>query len=235
MLNRFANAFAGRFKHQECLGWCFLVQLVGFGKVYAAEISQSLDRLGQSSQLLLTKENYGSANNSLSKEPDSSDQLLLSHIDPPERLALAKLLAERKDLEFATVIDPTSVVASNTTVSHGSYINSLVAIGANSTLGCHVFVNRSSSIAHDCTLESFVSTGPGAIICSDVRVGFGSFIGAGAVVKDGVRIGRHAFIGAGSMVIKDVADFEVVVGNPARVLKTRNNETGVEECPWCSN
>jgi acetyltransferase-like isoleucine patch superfamily enzyme len=47
----------------------------------------------------------------------------------------------------------------------------------------------------------------------------GSWIGANAIILPGVTIGRNAVVGAGSIVTKDVPDFTVVAGNPARVIK----------------
>ena len=40
----------------------------------------------------------------------------------------------------------------------------------------------------------------------------------------GVRVGRYAVVGAGSIVTKDVEDYQVVVGNPARPIKTLDKE-----------
>lgn len=44
-------------------------------------------------------------------------------------------------------------------------------------------------------------------------------LGAGVTVLPGVRVGRHAVVGAASVVTKDVPDYAVAVGNPARVIK----------------
>ena len=46
-------------------------------------------------------------------------------------------------------------------------------------------------------------------------------LGTGAIVLPGVRIGRGAQVGAGAVVTKDVPDYAVVAGNPARVLRMR--------------
>lgn len=46
------------------------------------------------------------------------------------------------------------------------------------------------------------------------------FIGANAVIMPGITVGEGAIIGAGAVVTKDVSDYMVVVGNPARVIST---------------
>ena len=46
-----------------------------------------------------------------------------------------------------------------------------------------------------------------------------AWIGAGATILPGVCIGRHAIVGAGSVVTKDVPDYAVAAGNPAKIIK----------------
>jgi acetyltransferase-like isoleucine patch superfamily enzyme len=57
-----------------------------------------------------------------------------------------------------------------------------------------------------------------------VRIGAGSWLGHGVVVLPGVTIGRHVAVGAQSVVTKDLPDFSVAVGNPARVIRIRQDD-----------
>lgn len=57
------------------------------------------------------------------------------------------------------------------------------------------------------------------------------WIGANAVITAGVTIGKHAIIAAGSVVVKSVAPYTIVGGNPAKVLKQYNPETKQWERP----
>ncbi len=58
-----------------------------------------------------------------------------------------------------------------------------------------------------------------------IVVGEDVWIGAGATVTDGVRIGDHAVVGAGAVVTRDVPDWAVMGGVPARVLFDRRRDT----------
>jgi len=87
-------------------------------------------------------------------------------------------------------------------------------------IGNHCILNSGCRVDHDCKLQDFVHVAPGAVLCGDVVVGEGSFIGAGATVLPGVKIGSWSTIGAGSVVTRDVSSNALVVGIPARVIKT---------------
>ena len=58
------------------------------------------------------------------------------------------------------------------------------------------------------------------LTCKPILIKKGAWIGAGASIMPGICIGKHAIVGASSVVTKDVPDYAVVVGNPARVIKT---------------
>lgn len=61
----------------------------------------------------------------------------------------------------------------------------------------------------------------------NVKIGDYSFIGANATVMMGVNIGKHCIIGAGAVVSKDVPDYSVVAGVPAKIIgKVIINESG---------
>ena len=60
-----------------------------------------------------------------------------------------------------------------------------------------------------------------------VVIGAETWLGFGCQVMSGVKIGRHCVIAAGTIVVKDVPDYSVVGGNPAKILKKYNQITRV--------
>jgi hypothetical protein len=133
----------------------------------------------------------------------------------------ALLQAQSKGFSsFATLIDPTAVVASSTAVGAGSYVNSLANIGAAGQVGNFVFVNRGASVGHHAAIDELVSLGPACVIAGGVRIGRGAVVGAGAIILPDLEIGANAVVGAGATVTRDVLPGTMVIGNPARVIRS---------------
>ena len=57
------------------------------------------------------------------------------------------------------------------------------------------------------------------ITCKPVHICKGAWVGAGSTILPGITVGKHAIVGAASVVTKDVPNYAVAVGNPAKVIK----------------
>lgn len=62
------------------------------------------------------------------------------------------------------------------------------------------------------------------LTCKPIHIKKGAWIGAGASILPGVTIGKYAIVGAGAIVTRDVGDYEVAVGVPAKVVKTLDSD-----------
>ncbi|WP_405303984.1 acyltransferase [Methanobrevibacter sp.] len=62
------------------------------------------------------------------------------------------------------------------------------------------------------------------LTCKPIHIKKGAWIGAGASILPGVTVGKYAIVGAGAIVTKDVGDYEVAVGVPAKVVKTLDKD-----------
>lgn len=61
-----------------------------------------------------------------------------------------------------------------------------------------------------------------------VRLLEGCWVGAGVIILPGVTVGRNSVVGAGSVVTRDVPDYTLVAGNPAKVIRRTDHKRGVE-------
>ncbi|HEX6655021.1 MAG TPA: acyltransferase [Candidatus Limnocylindria bacterium] len=141
-------------------------------------------------------------------------------------------------------IGPRTKVWSHSQVREGVRIGADCIVGRNVyidtdvAVGDRVKIQNNASLFRGATVEDGVFIGPHACLTNDrqprainvdgslksdadwtvtpILVRSGAAVGAGAVVLPGVTIGRWAMVGAGAVVTRDVADFELVAGNPAR-------------------
>ncbi len=133
-----------------------------------------------------------------------------------------------------SLVDPTAVVAGSATFGHSAFVNAGVVVGSHTRIGCASSINRSASIGHDNAIGFSASVGPGAVLAGQVTLGAFVSIGAGAVILPKIVVHDGATIGAGAVVTRDVGAFEVVVGNPARILK-KSEVTPLLTCPFCDD
>lgn len=129
-----------------------------------------------------------------------------------------------------------AVIGADCNICDHSYVDEDVVIGDRVTIKGQV------AIIDGMRIEDDVFVGPNATFtndpfprsrqpfsCTTMVIGRGASIGSGATFVPGVSVGEGAMVGAGAVVTKDVPPFSVVVGNPARVIRTVNDDERVPE------
>lgn len=141
------------------------------------------------------------------------------------------------------IVDEGACIGEGTRIWHWTHVCSGARIGARCSLGQNVFVGNKVVIGNDVkiqnnvsvydnvTLEDGVFCGPSMVFTNvynprstiprrdeyrDTLVRRGATLGANCTIVCGVTIGRYAFIGAGAVVNRDVSDYALMVGVPAR-------------------
>jgi UDP-2-acetamido-3-amino-2,3-dideoxy-glucuronate N-acetyltransferase len=164
------------------------------------------------------------------------------------------------------VIDEGCKIGKGTKIWHFSHIMPHCEIGENCNIGQNVVVSPEVVLGKNVKVQNNVSIYTGVICEDDVFLGpsmvftnvvnprsavnrrgqytrtvvkKGASIGANATIVCGHDIGRFAFIGAGAVVTKEVPDYALVVGNPARQIgwmseyghRLNFDENGIAVCP----
>ncbi len=166
----------------------------------------------------------------------------------------------------SAIIDEGSVIGKGTKIWHFTHVMQHCYIGENCNLGQNVVISPGVKLGNNVKVQNNVSIYTGVICEDDVFLGpsmvftnvinprsaiarkdqykttlveKGASIGANATIVCGVTIGQYAFIGAGAVVTKNVAPYELVVGNPARHMgwmseyghRLAFNAEGIAICP----
>ena len=143
------------------------------------------------------------------------------------------------------VIDTDCKIGNHTKIWHFSHIMSNCEIGEQCNIGQNVVISPQVVLGNNVKVQNNVSIYTGVICEDDVFLGpsmvftnvinprsavirkseylkttvkKGASIGANATIICGNNIGQYAFIGAGAVVTKEIADYALVVGNPAKQL-----------------
>ncbi|MCK8604370.1 acetyltransferase [Syntrophobacteraceae bacterium DRH4] len=144
-----------------------------------------------------------------------------------------------------SVVDHNVSIGAGTKIWHFSHVLSNSTIGQNTNIGQNVVVGPDVPIGSNCKIQNNVSVYKGVILEDGVFCGpsmvftniynpraelrkmdqvrptvvkRGATLGANCTIVCGVTIGRYAFVGAGAVVTRNVPDYALVVGNPARQI-----------------
>ncbi len=153
------------------------------------------------------------------------------------------MIAENTFIHPSTFVDDDVSIGAGTKIWHFCHIMSTSKIGENCSLGQNVVVSPEVILGNGVKVQNNVSIYTGVVCEDDVFLGpsavftnvinprshiirrneyrktllrKGASIGANATVLCGITIGTYAFVGAGAVVTKDVPDYALVVGNPAK-------------------
>jgi UDP-2-acetamido-3-amino-2,3-dideoxy-glucuronate N-acetyltransferase len=154
-------------------------------------------------------------------------------VRPRHRVHESSYVDEDVEIGEGTTIWHFSHVLRNCRIGAGCRIGQNVVIGPNVQIGDGVKIQNNVSVYEGVTLEDDVFCGPSMVFTnvynprSEIRrmdelrrtlVRKGATFGANCTVVCGITVGRYAFVGAGAVVLRDVPDHALVVGNPGRIV-----------------
>ncbi|AWA28627.1 hypothetical protein HYN48_00205 [Flavobacterium magnum] len=124
-----------------------------------------------------------------------------------------------KNTRFPNFISPDVWLSKEVTIGEGVILYPGVCINYESIVGDFVVMNMNCSIGHNCTIEFGCTLAPGVNFAGFTHAESFADIGIGATTRQDIVIGQFSRIGGQAMLLKNVPEYAIVVGNPGRVIK----------------
>lgn len=133
-----------------------------------------------------------------------------------------RLFRTLHDLGFVvpSIVDPSANLCSDVELGCGSMISLGTNVLTNVRIGKYAMIGTGITIGHDVTIGANCVIGGNTVVGASTTIGANFNAGTGVVIAAGRKtIGDNVFLCAGAVVMKDVPDNAVVLGNPGRVVR----------------
>lgn len=123
------------------------------------------------------------------------------------------------DDRLATFVHPMAYVAPNVQLSPGTVIMPQVTLSSGTKFGKSCLVMVGATVGHDNLIGDFCHIAAQACVGAYIKIGTGVHIGLNSTIRENLTIGNYATVGMGAVLTKNVGDYEIWVGNPAKFLR----------------
>lgn len=140
-------------------------------------------------------------------------------------MKVRKIMSEKLDRKYKAVniIHPAALISKHATIGNGNIFEAYTKVANGVQIGSHCIVNSFSAINHDQIIENNVLIA-GNVSMAGKKIGENTIIADGASIGFKKNVGKNCIIGDGAVVTKDIPDFSIAYGNPARVVRKNDWE-----------
>lgn len=153
--------------------------------------------------------------------PGPNDRLIVALGNPGTRERYVGL-AKANGCRFGTLIHPSVLVGRNVHIGDGCVVTQRVTLTADMRIGNFVNIGCATTLSHGNEIGDFSQFAGNCAITGEVHIGRSVECGCSVSVVPHIRIGNYAQLCTGSVILRDVRDYERVLGNPARVIGMTN-------------
>jgi len=146
-----------------------------------------------------------------------------NHLRKAEILSRAGIALDR----FETILHPSAQVSPSAKLSPGVVVLQNATIASNARIGVHVIILPQTVVSHDDVVGDYTCIAGGVCVSGGVTIGRSCYLGSNCSILENLRIGDNSLVGMGSVVLEDIPEGSVYVGNPAKFLRRSGTPDGV--------
>jgi len=134
-----------------------------------------------------------------------------------------KVVFQEIEGSFPSFLHNSVVKYPSVKIGKGTVVQPNVVLDADVQIGDFCIINNQATVSHNARVGHFCHISINVALAGEVSIGEGTLVGAGSVILPGVTVGKWATIGAGAVITKNVPDYAVIYGNPAKIVRYNTN------------
>lgn len=123
----------------------------------------------------------------------------------------------------AILVHPDVNIPANAELKQGVIVQTRAVISCNTIIQENTFIQIAACIGHNCNVGAHNVISTNVVLAGACRTGEAVYIGIGVPIKESIEIGENSVIGMGSVVLRDIPENVIAMGNPARPMKHKDD------------
>lgn len=153
-------------------------------------------------------------------KPDHAE-VIIAQGEPSSKIILYHKVKEQ-GYQLANVIHPTAEISVSAQIGSGLIIKRGAVISADAVVEDNVCMEYYALLGHDSIIRAHCQISSLAAIGGHSEIGRGTYIAQSVPVKDNIKIGANSIVGMGAVVLRDIPENVIAMGNPARAMRHKD-------------
>ena len=141
----------------------------------------------------------------------------------PEIKRKLYLKIKKDGYSLANIIHPSATISPSAKLGNGLIIKPHALVSTDSFIGDNVSIEENAIIGHDSVVGDHAQISANVVVAGGCSIGEATYIGLSVPIKQGIKIGANSIVGMGSVVLRDIPDNVIAMGNPARPMKNKDD------------
>jgi len=147
----------------------------------------------------------------------SDGEVVVAIGDPHARKRIVQRLPA--STRYGKIIHPSAVISEWVKLGPGAIVTAGVILTCDIAVGAHAHFNLHSTVGHDCVIGDFFTAAPAMNMSGKCTVGDRVYCGTNSSIREGIRICDDVTVGMGGVVVKNIDQPGVYIGNPLKKLE----------------